>query len=639
MRGPDWGLVRCGVLRTGLSFTTLIRTGAYPDCWRTAGPGPRATLTRDSGLMLTRSKACGSRSCWIFFASFPAAFRPSRRSAGSGAPRKSRASRSRSTLAARGWPSTSTGSWASISSANITLMAPSSIQPHPNLKPSRGRDSGGVAVLDAHQIMARSLVLVNGLGIAVRRVHVSISVRLDRDRRRSVAEIPGLPAFLVAERADLEHHRIVRPDPERRSIRRVDRRRGRVRVLLVENLHHLEVVIDMTLDVGDFQDLAIAPRLRVRLPERGQSAQVRAVRKDPLVAQIPSLGLGAVQIRGLPRPDQRVRTGHRGEGAGMLLERGLPEEGVAVLDAPEARRLAARDVQMEVRPSPAAALLADDAELLAHRDAGARPDRRFDVLEMAVPVIPAPRVEQVDHVVARLDGLLLSGALEHFLARRHDEAVRGGHHVDQAFRTADVEAVVVVDLLLAGQIAAVDVDRLVGHVREAGEPALAGGILEGAGGDPGRSRRPDSEARILEEAPDVLAAALLDVPLGDRAIDLDRADRHRQMVGPARERQLPAVDLDPDLRHPDRAVDVVQGFLEVEQLDADRPVAHQGHVLGFADRQVRADVEHHRLPRGLPGRTATQEQETRQDPGPVHRSLPGPTSTRPDEPPRLPWPC
>ena len=57
--------------------------------------------------------------------------------------------------------------------------------------------------------------------------------------------------------------------------------------------------------------------------------------------------------------DQVVRPGN-GEHPGMMLAQvGFPEERVALLSPPSARRLPADDLEMEVRPAAAASFLAE----------------------------------------------------------------------------------------------------------------------------------------------------------------------------------------------------------------------------------------------------------------------------------------
>ena len=79
-----------------------------------------------------------------------------------------------------------------------------------------------------------------------------------------------------------------------------------------------------------------------------------------------------------------------------------------------------------------------------------------------------------------------------------------GDHVDQALGPADIEAVVIVDLRRRRLLAAIDIRRLVGHLRGAGEPALAGRIDERARLDPGRSGGPEPERASFVQAPVVV---------------------------------------------------------------------------------------------------------------------------------------
>src|SRR5689334_17218693 len=124
----------------------------------------------------------------------------------------------------------------------------------------------------------------------------------------------------------------------------------------------------------------------------------------------------------------------------MLLLVGLPQECIALFDSPQARRLPLRDVEMQMSPASAAALLPEDAELLSHRDPGSGTDRGLDVLQVAVAVIPAAAVEQIDDVVALVDRRVLLVAGEDAVARGHHQAVGGGDDVDEPLRAPDVEA-------------------------------------------------------------------------------------------------------------------------------------------------------------------------------------------------------
>src|SRR5262245_39175998 len=86
--------------------------------------------TRSSGLMVTTKSTWVSRSCWTLRVSRAVMALPSSAatSAGSGAPRKSSALSTRSTLAASGWPSTSTTGGASAG-AGVTTSNSASAHP------------------------------------------------------------------------------------------------------------------------------------------------------------------------------------------------------------------------------------------------------------------------------------------------------------------------------------------------------------------------------------------------------------------------------------------------------------------------------------------------------------------------------
>src|SRR5207244_6368079 len=103
----------------------------------------------------------------------------------------------------------------------------------------------------------------------------------------------------------------------------------------------------------------------------------------------------------------------------ILTEIRLPEEAVAINDSPFPRRLTAGNVEMQVRPAAAAALLAQQTEPLAHPDGLPRPHLRIDGLQMTVAVVPAALVEEVDHIVARLGrGIIVAG----------QNGLAGGYH-------------------------------------------------------------------------------------------------------------------------------------------------------------------------------------------------------------------
>ena len=65
------------------------------------------------------------------------------------------------------------------------------------------------------------------------------------------------------------------------------------------------------------------------------------------------------------------------------------------------RRLARPNIEVKMRPAAAAAFLAQHADLLAHGNPRARPDRRIDELQVAVAAIPAASIKNIDIVVAR----------------------------------------------------------------------------------------------------------------------------------------------------------------------------------------------------------------------------------------------
>src|SRR5205807_5684581 len=135
--------------------------------------------------------------------------------------------------------------------------------------------------------------------------------------------------------------------------------------------------------------------------------------------------------------DQVMRPGDGQELRPILLQIRLPEKAIAVNDSPFPRRLTASNVEVQVRPAAAAALLAQEAEPLAHLDSLSRPHLRIDGLQMTVAVVPAALVEEVDHIVARL-GRSIIVAGQNGLAGGYHKSVGRGDDFDHPFGTADV---------------------------------------------------------------------------------------------------------------------------------------------------------------------------------------------------------
>src|SRR5262245_57487482 len=97
-----------------------------------------------------------------------------------------------------------------------------------------------------------------------------------------------------------------------------------------------------------------------------------------------------------------MRPGHGDDFRHVLALVSFPQKRVALLNAPLPRRLAARDVEVQMRPAAAASFLAKHTDLLSHADLRTGPHRRIDDLQMAVAVEPPAAVEQINDIVTRL---------------------------------------------------------------------------------------------------------------------------------------------------------------------------------------------------------------------------------------------
>src|ERR1700722_13190623 len=149
----------------------------------------------------------------------------------------------------------------------------------------------------------------------------------------------------------------------------------------------------------------------------------------------------------------------------------FPEERVTVDDSPFARRLAAADIEVQMRPTDATAIFAQHADALTHLDPSARLHRWIERRQVAVTIVPAKGVEQVDHVITWIHWSF-SITWQFLRAGGDHQAVGGRGHGHQVFSAPHVESVVVVDLLDERVFATVDEARFIGHLRAAGEPAL-----------------------------------------------------------------------------------------------------------------------------------------------------------------------
>jgi len=220
---------------------------------------------------------------------------------------------------------------------------------------------------------------------------------------------------------------------------------------------------------------------------------------------------------------------------------------------------------VQVRPPAAAAFFAQKAQALAGADPHARPDRVVDAEEVAVAIVPTLGVEHVDHVVSRRDRRALVAG-KAFGSGRDHEAIGRRHHLDQPLAAAEIQAVVVVDLAVLRALAGIDVARLVGHLRRAGEPPLLERIDHRPGVRQRRPLRPKAEPGITHQTPG-LGAGVGKVALGDRAVDLHAGNRPGQFVVGRREPGFLTVHFDVHAGFSDRIADRVARLYESEEPD------------------------------------------------------------------------
>ena len=185
---------------------------------------------------------------------------------------------------------------------------------------------------------------------------------------------------------------------------------------------------------------------------------------------------------------------------------------------------------------------------------------------MAVAVVPALGIEQIDHVVTDGDGRILVAGQDR-RARGDHQAVGRGDDLGEDLRAAEIEAVVIVDIPDLLSLFRVVEHRLVSHLRGADEPALLDRVDELAE-EERRTGRPEPHPGVLLQAP-MVAIAVGRGALGDGAVDLHLAACDRQVVVARREPDLLAVDFHLDPGDADRVADGIPRFLQIEQLDLD----------------------------------------------------------------------
>src|SRR5688572_12585080 len=109
---------------------------------------------------------------------------------------------------------------------------------------------------------------------------------------------------------------------------------------------------------------------------------------------------------------------------------------------------------------------------------------------MAVAVIPASFIEQVEDVVALSDRRVRLVVPKCVSGQRDNQAISRCYDFGESFGPSDIQAVVIIDLLSQGAFAGVDIRRLVGHLRVGGKPPLLYRVADGSGSHPWRARRP-----------------------------------------------------------------------------------------------------------------------------------------------------
>ena len=332
----------------------------------------------------------------------------------------------------------------------------------------------------------------------------------------------------------------------------MERGRQPVRRGLVDHEDDREVVIHLATRVCDFKNFAVLAGLRVCAFDR-RTAGRRSIGERPVVARNFSRSaprFGTVEDHFVARENKAVRPGHRNDFRSVLPLVSFPKKCVALLNAPQPGRLPARDIEVQMRPAAAPAFLAQHSDFLSQSDLGTGPQGGIDGLKMAVAIVPAPVVEQINHVVTGFHRAVIVAGQDLF-PRGNDAPGRGCDHVHHSFRPAAVESVMVINPFVGRRFAAIDERWLVRHLGVTGEPSLFERINERARFDPRRACRPKPQARVLHQAPGVPLAAVADMTLGYRTIDLDARDRHRQVIGRrGQDKRLPVeFDSDPRLTH------------------------------------------------------------------------------------------
>src|SRR5438874_3199050 len=264
-----------------------------------------------------------------------------------------------------------------------------------------------------------------------------------------------------------------------------------------------------------------------------------------------------------------MRPRHSNDVRIMFMNICFPKKSVGILDAPFAGRLERLDVEMQMRPAAAASFLSEDADLLASFDLFARLNGVVDRLEMRITIEPAVFIQHVNVIVVsvRLVEWRIRVSLHRFAARRNDQAVASGNHIDQTFAAADVVPGMIINFARR-TISAIDIRGFVADLRLRGEPALSRGVSELAQLKPGRIRGPESQWRIFLQPPRIFERIAIEiVTFRDRAIDLHTSKVHRQAIIAGIERNFSSIYLHRHSRQTNCRTYGVTRFIHFEQLN------------------------------------------------------------------------
>src|SRR5207247_10006331 len=102
-----------------------------------------------------------------------------------------------------------------------------------------------------------------------------------------------------------------------------------------------------------------------------------------------------------------------------------------------------------------AAFLAQHSNSLSQADLRARPHGRIDALQVAVTMVPATLVEQINDIVTRLHRAVVVAGQNLFSGRDHAPR-RGRDDLYPSLGSAGVESVMVVDFFRARHFSAID---------------------------------------------------------------------------------------------------------------------------------------------------------------------------------------